>query len=297
MGVKIVGEAFEEKMKAYIKIGGETVIKELSGKRSELELEIPLEYDDIITCVVFNDKETVAVGGRHITEREIREIRAEADKIEYEQKTSRNDGLNSEEREKSEALKTIKNNGGKEQNTTEEERTDTKNDFNSEKKESEEKTDGLTDNVKAETANREKEQKEWKADKTEEQKIGNEEDDSEEREMLRRLQIGKKNYYIEISDKVDELFVVYPKEKILSETIPDSEWVKIKYDGEDYYVVGKLKENNKVKYLGYGVPGVEKVKPPKITDGIANWFPLEGLTGYDGYWLFFQDAETGKIDK
>ena len=90
--------------------------------------------------------------------------------------------------------------------------------------------------------------------------------------------------------------VVYPAEKGLSEAIPDSEWVKVNYDGEDYYVVGRLKDNGKVRFLGYGVPGKESVKPPKAADGIAQWFPLSGMDGYDGYWLFFQDAETGKID-
>ena len=114
--------------------------------------------------------------------------------------------------------------------------------------------------------------------------------------MLRRLGEEKTGYYLGISDRIDELFVVYPAEKGLSEAIPDSEWVKVNYDGEDYYVVGRLKDNGKVRFLGYGVPGKESVKPPKAADGIAQWFPLSGTDGYDGYWLFFQDAETGKID-
>ena len=118
----------------------------------------------------------------------------------------------------------------------------------------------------------------------------------EEREMLSRLGDEKSGYYIGISDKIDELFVVYPQEKMLTAAIPDSEWVKVAYDGEDYYVVGKLSEDGRVRYLGYGVPGKADVKPPKVADGIADWFPLSGLDGFDGYWLFFQDAETGKID-
>ena len=119
---------------------------------------------------------------------------------------------------------------------------------------------------------------------------------TEEEEMLRRMGEGEKDFYVGISDRVDELFVVYPEEKALEEAIPDSEWVKVKYDGDDYYVVGRLSENGKVSYLGYGVPGFENIKPPKVTDGIANWFPMKGMEKYEGYWLFFQDAETGKID-
>ena len=118
---------------------------------------------------------------------------------------------------------------------------------------------------------------------------------TEEEEMLRRLGQGEKDFYVGISDRVDELFVVYPSEENLSRAIPDSEWVKVKYDGEEYYVVGRLSEEGKIKYLGYGVPGFENLKPPKVTNGIANWFPLPRLKKYEGYWLFFQDADTGKI--
>ena len=130
--------------------------------------------------------------------------------------------------------------------------------------------------------------------KTKEDK-NNQSEISEEQEMFARLAKGKKDFYHGISDKVDEMFIVYPSEDKLSETIPESEWVKINYDSDGYYVVGRLRNNGKVVYLGYGVPGKAGVKPPKVADGIANWFPLQ-LEGYDGYWLFFQDAETGKID-
>ncbi len=121
-------------------------------------------------------------------------------------------------------------------------------------------------------------------------------DNEEQREFIERLSQEKSGYYIGIQDKVDELFVVYPSEEKLTATIPDSEWVRINYDNEDYYVVGRLKENGKVAYVGYGVPGKEAIKPPKVAEGIANFLPISGLdNGYDGYWLFFQDADTGKI--
>ena len=121
-------------------------------------------------------------------------------------------------------------------------------------------------------------------------------DNEEQREFNERLSQEKSGYYIGIRDKVDELFVVYPSEEKLTAAIPDSEWVRINYDNEDYYVVGRLKENGKVAYVGYGVPGKEAIKPPKVAEGIANFLPISGLdSGSDGYWLFFQDADTGKI--
>lgn len=119
---------------------------------------------------------------------------------------------------------------------------------------------------------------------------------SGDKEILDRLMKEKKNYYYSVKDKVDELFVVHPAEEKLSSLVPDSEWVKVRYDGEDYYVVGRLRdESGKVVYLGYGVPGVQRIRPPKVADGIATFLP-EREGSDEGYWLFFQNAENGKIE-
>lgn len=107
----------------------------------------------------------------------------------------------------------------------------------------------------------------------------------------------KKDFYSGIRERYEELFVVYPTEKKLSALIPDSEWVKINYDGEDYYVVGKLSENGKTVLLGYGVPGKKNVTPPRIADEMASWLTVPDMRPYDGYWLIFQDAATGKVTK
>ena len=115
-------------------------------------------------------------------------------------------------------------------------------------------------------------------------------------EILDRLKKEKERYYFSVKDKIDELFVVNPAEPLLSTLVPDSEWVKVRYDGEDYYVVGKLyDENKKVVFLGYGVPGRSSVRPPKVADGIAS-FLAEKEGSSRGYWLFFQNAENGKIE-
>ena len=222
-GVKIVGESFVAGMKAYVKIGGESQIVILTGKRTEAELNITVGQGDGVGCVVYDEKGIVASGGKEISDREKRNLLEPVAAI--------------------------------------------------------------------------SEQPGFSAPPAANEKSGEEnEQGDEEREMLSRLGEEKSGYYIGISDKIDELFVVYPQERLLMQAIPDSEWVKVTYDGEDYYVVGKLREDGKVRYLGYGVPGKANVKPPKVADGIADWFPLENPDGYDGYWLFFQDAETGKID-
>ena len=116
-------------------------------------------------------------------------------------------------------------------------------------------------------------------------------------ELFSRLSSTGASYYNGVREKLDELFVIHPSEPELNAAFPESEWIKIRYDGEDYYVVGRLKENGKVTLLGYGVPGKKAVSPPKVTLGAAHFLELPALDGYDGYWLIFQDAETGKTVK
>ncbi len=120
-------------------------------------------------------------------------------------------------------------------------------------------------------------------------------DEIEKRAFLERLSGGGGDFYMGIRDKLDELFVINPAEKQLTALIPNSDWIKINYDEEDYYVVGKLRENNKTILIGYGVPGKKTATPPKIADEIASYLSVDGISPYDGYWLIFQNADTGKI--
>lgn len=105
-----------------------------------------------------------------------------------------------------------------------------------------------------------------------------------------------KNFYISIKDKLDELFVMYPREKVLEKMIPSSKWVKINYDKNDYYVAGVLVDDDgKSTHIAYGVPGYEGMTPPKETECICDWLPIKGMQKYQGYWLIFQSADTGEI--
>lgn len=270
-GVKIVGESFVAGMKAYVKIGGESQIVILTGKRTEAELNITVGQGDGVGCVVYDEKEIVASGGKEISDREKRNLLEPVAVISEQPVFSAPPA-------RPQSDDTVLSEDPTQNRQTSDNKTE-------ERDETVDEKGGETDEVTGETgigAN---------------EKSGEEnEQGDEEREMLSRLGEEKSGYYIGISDKIDELFVVYPQERLLMQAIPDSEWVKVTYDGEDYYVVGKLREDGKVRYLGYGVPGKANVKPPKVADGIADWFPLENPDGYDGYWLFFQDAETGKID-
>ena len=104
----------------------------------------------------------------------------------------------------------------------------------------------------------------------------------------------KGTYYERIKPQIGRLFEEFNEEKSLSEVVPDSRWVKIKYDGDDYYVVGVIYDKTRPLYICYGVEGRYGEKPEKIGD-YCSFIPssIFNLKG-DGYWVMYQSAITGK---
>lgn len=109
----------------------------------------------------------------------------------------------------------------------------------------------------------------------------------------------KKSFFEDIKEQVDELFDQNPTEQYLQELIPNSKWVKVEFDESgDYYVFGLLYEDDKLRFVCYGVPGIFQKTPPRQLAGYPVWFPLdkENKEGF-GYWLSYQDAESGESIK
>lgn len=106
----------------------------------------------------------------------------------------------------------------------------------------------------------------------------------------------EETFYDEIKEQIETLFNKYPEEEILKELIPDSKWVKVDYEEKgEYYVVGLMYENGKLKYVCYGVPSVYQDEPPKELKGFCQWLPIDSQkeNGF-GYWITYQDAENGE---
>lgn len=111
--------------------------------------------------------------------------------------------------------------------------------------------------------------------------------------------IQNEKFYIEMKPQIDELFANNPSEDYLENLIPNSKWVKVSLEsGEDYYVLGLIYEENNLKYICYGVPGVFQKNAPRELSGYPVWFPLdeERPQGF-GYWLSYQDADSGESVK
>lgn len=100
-------------------------------------------------------------------------------------------------------------------------------------------------------------------------------------------------YYQKIESKLNELFSTHPKSEELSKTLSNGKFVKIKYDGDRYYLVGLIYDGEEPSYLAYGVKGVYGNTPNNFDMGKfvpVSPFDLQG----EGYYLIFQDLDSGE---
>lgn len=129
------------------------------------------------------------------------------------------------------------------------------------------------------TVEAEKEEKETTELKTERSEA------HEEREIA--------HFYCSIKKNLDETFTCYPNVKLLEDMIPYSTWVEIKKE-DTPYVVGLIKEGDLPKYVCYGVSSDTGHKPPDDIAKYCQWLPTDE---YNGYWIIFQDADSGETIK
>ena len=129
-------------------------------------------------------------------------------------------------------------------------------------------------------------------------KVQSEEEKKEElvEEEVKEPKEEKENFYFKLKPQIDKLFENNPIEKNLEDLIPSSKWVKVEYEDDgDFYVFGLLYEGKDIKYVCYGVPAIFEDEPPKELSGFPIFLPLDknNKKGF-GYWLTYQDAETGE---
>ncbi len=78
---------------------------------------------------------------------------------------------------------------------------------------------------------------------------------------------------------------------------PNSEWVKVSYPGPAgwwHYISGKIYKGGALVAKALGVPGEYGMTPPIWLEGFGTY--LRCVSGdARGYWLMFQDAETGEV--
>ena len=101
------------------------------------------------------------------------------------------------------------------------------------------------------------------------------------------------NYFESVKNQLDKLFEQSPPEDRLNKLMPDTYWVKVELAKNQYYVVGLIGEGP--DYIGYGVPGIFSVNPPKELQGYCKWMAIDQQNPYgEGYWMMYQDADNGE---
>lgn len=105
-------------------------------------------------------------------------------------------------------------------------------------------------------------------------------------------------YYDQVKGELSDLFSAHPAEEELEKCVPLSRWAKVTFARNKYYTVGVINDEKRPKYICYGVPAEKRGEPPEALKGKCSFLPLS-LFEPDGkgYWMMFQDAETGQCVK
>ncbi len=104
------------------------------------------------------------------------------------------------------------------------------------------------------------------------------------------------DFYDQIKEQIDDLFKNHSREENLEALIPGSKWVKVEYqDIEGHYVMGLIYDGEKLRFISYGLPAQNKLNPPSDLVEYAQWLSVG--TAEQGYWLVYQDANSGESVK
>ncbi len=113
--------------------------------------------------------------------------------------------------------------------------------------------------------------------------------------MSERDRFDGNNFYSAVKPQLDEMFVCYPEEPLLSATVERSKWVRVDAsDGE--YAVGILFDGDDPAFICYAVPARTSRRPPAEIEDMCVWLPVSSRE-IAGYWVIYQSAKTGEIIK
>lgn len=106
----------------------------------------------------------------------------------------------------------------------------------------------------------------------------------------------ERNFFERVKEELEKLFDTYPQESALCDVVPESDWVKIRYEKDKFYVVGIIKSGGEPQYIAYGVAGNRLNKPRGLSE-YSLFLPRSLFSrGDDGYWCLLQNAFDGKTE-
>ena len=100
-------------------------------------------------------------------------------------------------------------------------------------------------------------------------------------------------FYPRMKDEIEKVLSSYPEESALVGTVENSRWVRITYGDGKFYVFGVIYGADKPLYICYGVPSSDSRRPPESMVGLASFIPSSPEGSAEGYWVMYQDADTG----
>ncbi len=103
-----------------------------------------------------------------------------------------------------------------------------------------------------------------------------------------RISRGGLTYYHEIAAKLNEAFGKYPRDETLVSAIPHSEWVKT-----ERALLGVVYGEGVPRFLCVALKEI----PPKEARAASLFVPVSPYSEKDGYYVVFQDADTGNYVK
>jgi len=106
-------------------------------------------------------------------------------------------------------------------------------------------------------------------------------------------------FYEKMKKEIEGILSAYPAEESLERVVENSRWVKISYGDGKFYVFGVIYGGGKPQYICYGVPAKNSARPPESMQGLASFIPSSEENAGEGFWVMYQDANTGaslKID-
>lgn len=104
--------------------------------------------------------------------------------------------------------------------------------------------------------------------------------------------LARGGFYEKMKEEIEKVLSDYPEESGLCAVVENSRWVKISYGENKHYVFGVLYGEGKPQYICYGVPSADSARPPESLAGMASFIP-SSPDAQSGYWVMYQDAETG----
>jgi len=104
-------------------------------------------------------------------------------------------------------------------------------------------------------------------------------------------------YYGLIKAQYDDMFSKYPVFSPLTNIIENSKWIAVE-SVDDPYIMGIIYDDDKPKYLCYGIVQEKKQSPPIEIADSSQWVPFDISNEFgSGVWIMYQSADNGETIK